>query len=125
MGTPGKETTTFSFGQHMRTYLHTIGETTSIMIAIWMIIQMIIGLSKLAINAINLRGVAGLQRIEQHLCPTVIINFDYGKLMRAAKKKQQEERKEPHEESRSGKPEDGSTTSSQGEADSTSQVEAT
>ena len=125
MGTPGEETTIFNFGQHLKTYLHTIGETTSIMIAIWMIIQMIIGLSKLAINAINLRGVTGLRRIGQLLCPTVIINYDYGKLTRAARRRQQEGKKEPKEESRSETPEDGPTTSSQGEADSTSHVEAT
>ena len=64
----------------MRTFLHTFGEITSIIIAIWIIIQMIIGISKLAINAINLRGVVGLRRVGQLLCPTVIINYDYGKL---------------------------------------------
>ena len=55
----------------------------------------------------------------------VIINYDYGKLTRAARRRQQEGKKEPKEESRSETPEDGPTTSSQGEADSTSHVEAT
>ena len=112
----------------MRTFVHTFGEITSTIIAIWMIIQMIIGISKLAINAINLRGVVGLRRIGQLLCPTLVINYDYGKHTRAAQRKQQEEKAEFQEELKTWTEEEGSsttlhkcpTTSSKGEAESTS-----
>ena len=82
--TTDEKTNIFNFRQHMRTFLHTFGEITSIIITIWILIQLLMGISKLAINAINVRGVLGLRRIGQLLCPTLVINYDYGKLTRAA-----------------------------------------
>ena len=128
IGATGEKTNIFNFHQHMRTFLHTFGEITSIIIASLIMIQMVIGISKLAINAINLRGVVGLRRIGQLLCPTLVINYDYGKLTRATKRKQQEEKAEFQEELKTWKAEEGSsttldqfpTTSSKGEAESMS-----
>ena len=105
-----EKTDIFNFREHLLTFIHTFGEIASIIVAGWMLGHILVWLSKLAINAITLRGVVGIRRVGQLLCPTVVINYDYGKLTRAAKRRQQEEKERFQEELNTLQSEEGSTT---------------
>ena len=71
--------------QRLLTFLHTFGEAAAACIAVYVICQLLYGIIGCGINIFNLRGVPSLRLLGHLLCPTWVVNYDYGQLTRATR----------------------------------------